>query len=143
MNTMAENKSGIVPIWTSVYSVGHPLLDSQHQRLLSLCQLAVNCMENGAADSMGESHILLNELVEYAHCHFKTEEQLLADSAYPFLDQHKKEHEAFRTNLAEHLYLATVGKLDKEHLYYFLSDWWQEHILSSDMQYREHLTKLD
>lgn len=126
--------------WRPSYSVGDALLDSQHKRLLGLCNEAVRCAESKDKVTAGlEYHLILNDLMKYAVEHFDTEEQILEHYHYPLLEEQKSEHLEYFEKITELLMGATVGELDMSGLNQFISTWWVSHILVSDMQYSEFL----
>jgi hemerythrin len=122
--------------WDPSYSVGNALLDQQHQKLLALCADTTACMETDSPAGREHFHAILHELCNYADVHFHAEEELLAQHHYPGLSTQQAEHSEYRAQLAEFLYAATIGTLDKTGLQQYLGTWWQHHILESDMQYR-------
>jgi hemerythrin len=125
--------------WKAAYCIGHPLLDEQHRTFFALCKEAEACRTDRSPEGRGKFHTLLNELVVYARRHFATEESLLARHDYPLLAEQKSEHEAYSEKLTEFVFEATFGELDRDGLFAYLSTWWTEHILDSDMKYREFL----
>lgn len=121
--------------WNPLYSVGHSLLDEQHQNLLSLCQQAKLCVGDDSEEGTEAFHHLLHELSLYARVHFHTEEEILAAHGYPRLDEQIDEHTEYITRLTEFLGAAAAGRLEKTAVEAFLTSWWVNHILHSDMQY--------
>ena len=121
--------------WSPLYSVGHDLLDRQHQQLLSLCQQAQLCVADDSEEGNEAFHFLLHELSVYARVHFRSEEEILAARGYDRLDEQMREHTEYIERLTEFLLLAANGMLDKIGVETFLSSWWINHILVSDMQY--------
>lgn len=121
--------------WQPMFSVGHPLLDAQHQRLLGLCARASACLADSSEQSVGEFHLILNDLMTYARQHFRTEEQLLRDLSYSHLDTQLAEHEAYLTRLVDFTTEAMFGVIDKPALQHYLGEWWMYHILVSDMAF--------
>lgn len=125
--------------WNASYSVGNELLDGQHQELLMLCQRAANCLSENSDSARQNFHGILNDLANYARCHFRTEEAILERYNYPLLAEQKAEHLAYEENLTDFLVEATFGDFDREGLYRYLAHWWSHHILHSDMDYRDFL----
>jgi hemerythrin len=122
--------------WQVAFSVGHPILDAQHQRLLEICHRASACLADTSGQSDGEFHLILNDLMEYARQHFWSEEQILRELNYGGLDAQLAEHEAYLTKLVDFMTAAMDGVIDKEGLQQYLVEWWLRHILVSDMQFR-------
>ena len=122
-------------VWTPEYSVGHPLLDAQHQKLLQLCNLAAESIDDRSPEGIEAFHCILNDLTAYVREHFQTEERILEQRAYPALDAHRAMHMAYEEKLGSFLINATEGKIEKAALERYLSDWWREHILGADLAY--------
>lgn len=129
----------IIPDWSSAFSVGHPLLDSQHQKLLALCSHAAECVEDHSLEGTEYFHHLLNELSVYASQHFMTEEQILIQHNYPHLHDHQAMHDQYETRLGDFFFEAMSGNANRAGVHEFLAEWWTHHILISDMGYRDFL----
>lgn len=127
--------------WSDAYSVGHPEMDAQHRKLLGLCEAAERCAPFDDSKGYETFHLVLNELFLYADSHFTAEEKLLAEFGYPDLETHKDEHERWLDRLADLLVESLDGPPDCDRLRRFLRTWWRQHILGSDMRYREYLLK--
>lgn len=123
-------------IWSPSYSVGVDILDTQHQNIIKM----INLLAAESDSSVGSEVIseLLNSLTLYASEHFKTEEGLLAKYNYPDLKDHKSGHHKYRFTVAS-LCTSTMDHMDSvpEDLLVFLKEWWINHILESDMEYKE------
>ena len=126
-------------IWNEGFSVGNQLIDSQHQRLLGLCNALADCVDLSGLDSDFHFHEILNELAAYAREHFVTEEKLLEKLNYPELETQRQDHFRYEEKVTDILSSATFGKLEKKELFAFLRDWWCHHILVGDMAYRNFL----
>ncbi len=122
-------------VWTSEYSVGNPLLDAQHQRLLALCNQASESMGDNSPEGVEAFHNILNDLTRYVREHFLTEEKVLEQHHFADLDTHKAMHLDYEERLGEFLIAATEGSIDKIALQVYLNDWWRDHILRSDKAY--------
>ncbi len=128
--------------WQQEYSVGHPVLDEQHKGFFALCRKAEAGRHDRSREGVERFHELLNELVNYANRHFLTEEKVLAACCYPHLDAHRAEHEIYRETLTGFVIKATFGDMDTDGVLAYLAEWWRDHILQSDMQYRRYLVEL-
>ena len=122
--------------WEDSFSVGNVALDEQHKRLLEICNRLAECIEITGRDSDGLFHEVLNELAVYGKKHFITEEHLLSQLGYPSLADQLAEHAAYDEKLAAVLIAAIHGKFEKIELQHYLSHWWVDHILGSDMKYK-------
>ncbi len=125
-------------IWKEEYSVGVPLLDQQHQGLIELINLLSD--EKAKPGLIGQ---VFQELEAYTKDHFSAEEKMLKASDYGALKAHKKEHRAFEQWLSAVRQTYSVGVTSPtilaETVNAFLRDWLINHILSSDMAYKETL----
>lgn len=131
------------PHWQPRFSVGNPVLDGQHKRLLGLCKEAIECMSDNDLDSVPRFHSILNALAAYVDEHFRTEEAMLRRCGYPLVEHHIEEHNEYEARLVEFLVSATMGEMNKEELHHYLSNWWYEHIMCSDKQYSVFLQRND
>jgi hemerythrin-like metal-binding protein len=125
--------------WESSFRVGNDTLDDQHRRLLEICNRLAECIEKEGRSSDEQFHEVLNELALYGKEHFITEEHLLSKLNYPFLADQLAEHTVYDEKLADVLIAAVHGKLEKIELQRYLTHWWVDHILGSDMLYKPFL----
>jgi len=125
--------------WDSRYSVGDATLDRQHKKLLNLCNQLAICASDSSAHSDALFREILDELSAYAKEHFATEEALLKACDYPRLGTQQWDHSEYEQQVAHARASAGEGVLDKTGLQRLLSTWWNDHILISDMDYRQHV----
>jgi len=86
--------------------------------------------------------VIFQELKHYAFDHFKEEEALMAQYDFPDLENHQREHQAFRDYIDE---LEKSHKLDSEaimELILFFMKWITNHIMISDKKYALHINKI-
>ena len=123
-------------IWNESFSVGIPLLDSQHMELIRIINKLIDS-KDVKVDSEAISETLLN-MTNYAMFHFKTEEEYLKEHGYPEFESHKKEHTGFRKQTIAFC-TDTMANKDTipDEILNFLKDWLVHHILVSDMKYKE------
>ncbi len=120
--------------WQERYNVGHEALDRQHRKLLDLINDIRDLSEKGPSKEVSFS--ALNAMVKYAQAHFDTEEHQLEECDYPRLAQQKESHEQFMErvfSMAQDLEdeMLTMGSLT-----IYLEDWYIDHILGSDQEYK-------
>lgn len=125
--------------WDSCYSVGDATLDKQHKKLMNLCNKLATSANHSGVQSDALFRKVLDELSAYAREHFATEEAILEACAYPRLATQKWDHSEYEQQVAEALASASDSRLDKAGLQRLLSNWWRDHILISDMDYRQHV----
>ncbi len=125
--------------WSDTYSVGVPILDEDHKKLIDIINRADEAYERGkAADG------IIGELEDYARYHFSREEEMLKSVDYLELDDHKREHGEFIEWLGA---VQKVAKVAPEANFYvaktagdYLKKWLIIHILASDMKYKDVLS---
>lgn len=124
--------------WKNEYSVGVDLLDRQHQGLIAL----INRLTDVEDDSAGMNRVF-DELKIYVKEHFAAEERMLKNAGYPDLKAHHKEHKNFEQWLSAVHQAYSMGATSPaqmaETINAFLRDWLVNHILSSDMAYKDTL----
>jgi hemerythrin-like metal-binding protein len=124
--------------WKSSYSVGVPVLDSDHKQLMDI----INRIDE-AGERRSSLQWVLQELTDYARVHFRREEEQLKSVDYPHLTQQISEHEKFvdwLSTLKETLGASPTSQIHSaEAVSNYLKSWLAEHILVSDMAYKEHL----
>jgi len=128
--------------WHPSFSVGVELFDRQHARIVDMINLLIS--DPGATVRSETISELLGRLTKYADAHFRAEEKLLEEHGYPDLTRHKAEHKAYRIKIVT-LCQDTISNEDSVpvELLTFMTDWWIEHILKTDMQYRPFFTSRD
>lgn len=125
--------------WSPMYSVNHPSLDKQHQRLFKLISdLHSSMFQNKGRE---QTTAALRELAEYTRAHFAEEERQMELHGFPGLAAHKAAHEKLRQQLGEieKRYLATSGNVTGDLFGFLLSDWLIKHIMEMDRQYAPYL----
>ncbi|MBL4613491.1 MAG: hemerythrin family protein [Magnetovibrio sp.] len=124
--------------WKPEYSVGIEEIDRQHQGLIEL----INLLSRDEI-STGLMARMFDELEAYTKEHFTTEERLLKTAGFDDLKAHRKEHKAFEQWLSAVRQTYGVGvtspALLAQSVNAFLRDWLVNHILSSDMAYKDHV----
>jgi len=135
---------GLEFAWKEEYAVGVAEIDAQHRELLSrMGQLAQAILaEDGAAARQA-----LGFLADYALSHFKTEEALMRQHPYPFVDEHIRQHLTYTDNFAR---LRTAIESAKYHPLYLafrvqllLVDWLVNHTAQTDRHLARFLHNLE
>ena len=124
--------------WTPAYSVGVEEIDEQHRRLISIInRLAATREEDYDADGL---LAILSDLVDYTDYHFRTEDNFMMENEYPLFLSHRKEHLAYIKKMGS-LITALENKEPGlvEQMLSYLSDWWQNHIIQSDLRYARYI----
>ncbi len=130
---------GLQPIaWDDEkYDVGHPVLNQQHKKLIELLNEIVRLI-NQDEPEVSKIAYHYQRFYKFFENHLEKEEQLLEESGYPSLKEHKAVHAGYLDRVTD---LSIDGFDDPEttqRLMLFLSAWWNEHILVQDMDYKSH-----
>ncbi len=120
--------------WQERYNVGDEALDRQHRKLLDLINDIRDLSEKGPSKEVSFS--ALNAMVKYAQAHFDTEEHHLEECAYPRLAQQKESHEQFMERVFSMVQDLEDEMLTLGSLTIYLEDWYKDHILGSDQEYK-------
>jgi hemerythrin len=126
-------------IWDESFSVGVEVLDHQHKQIVGIINRLIDEPKEGFARD--EVARILDDLTKFVHYHFKMEEQLLAEHGYPDLKTQQEEHKDFRVELAD-LCMESMKNYSiiPINALLYLKEWWIDHILVKDMNYRPFLT---
>jgi hemerythrin len=123
-------------IWNESLSVGVAEIDRQHKQLVDILNQLLG-MDGVTVDSETISDTL-TRMTDYADYHFKSEEGFMQKYAYPDYATHRREHIAFMRKTAE-LAMGTMvyRKTVPTDMLEYLKTWLVEHILVSDMKYKQ------
>jgi hemerythrin-like metal-binding protein len=122
-------------LWKDFYSVGEPVLDSQHKQIIELINRLYAAVREGTENRVSKE--VLERLTQYTLNHFHQEEELMKQSGYPGSEAHKARHAEMKQrtlDLRTHLSLVTARDV-----LHFLKTWWTEHIQREDKKYATHL----
>lgn len=123
-------------VWKPEYAVGVPEIDRHHQDLFALVD-RIERTGLGERDLVG----LIARLDEDMAKHFREEEAHMREIGYPDLARHAREHRGFLEWLdsVKRTY-ARSGEAPfalAEQVNAYMEQWFVNHILRSDMAYRE------
>lgn len=126
--------------WKKEYLLGIPLVDQQHQQLLSRTSRLLKSIHHNQATDWAE---VLNFLEEYILLHFQTEEELMEKYHYPFLEAHRYEHRCFTENYCNLKQEIQSGRHDRLYLLFkidlFLVDWLINHTTKNDRHWATYI----
>ncbi len=124
--------------WKPEYDVGIDSIDRQHRKLVGL----INNLQTAVDYSTGEEfeRKALDDLVDYTRTHFKYEEGLMEEHAYPDFEAHRGEHERMIARVDE---VLEAYRQDQDNAMQnaitFLKGWLINHINGTDKQYSQYL----
>lgn len=110
---------------------GIEVVDKDHRNLFAIMN---RCLQLSKQDPEYEEkeRLILTELVDYTHGHFKREEIIMQACGYPSLRNHKKTHQFLLKQVDRKCADFNAGKLSSNDLSQFLGDWLIEHIYHLD-----------
>ncbi len=122
--------------WGPQLEIGVDIIDKQHQGWVNLLnELDVALVEGRGLEQVGKT---LNELVDYTHAHFRTEEGLMAKHGYEDLPMHRREHRVFTDQIEIFRDRVELGQMALSlEVMQFMRGWLVTHITGSDRGYIE------
>ncbi len=129
--------------WEPRFSVGIAEIDQQHKNLIGLINRLYEAMQpgkQGTFDSTVKELVtqasVIEEMINYSHYHFSTEEKYMGKYLYPGFKEHKKEHESFIGEVGRFKADFDDGKvLLSVQIMEFLKKWLGDHILGTDKRF--------
>lgn len=122
------------------FALGIPSVDAQHRQLVEMINDLSRSMALG--DSRPVLGSLLEKLYAFAQSHFAYEEQLMEETGFPGLADHRIEHRHYMDRLVELFHRwadGSGGFMIAVDVHDLLELWAREHIIESDQLYVHHL----
>ena len=131
-------------IWRDQFVIDKGEIDDDHQQLISL----INEFNAGIITFIKPEQMIpvLTSFTEYTQVHFEREEELQKESKFPFLTEHKKEHQALIETFNELKLKALKANEDNvTHIAVeigkFLQEWLTKHVIESDLTLKAYLKR--
>lgn len=123
--------------WSERYEIGQPIVDSEHRELFAMLSRIGDDIAQDE-ESTDELEGALDALLEYAHKHFRDEEQLMEEQGVDprHLKRQQMEHQSFFYDI-ERLRSLTADEPTEqryEKLLQFVTSWLIFHTLRTDQQ---------
>lgn len=123
--------------WDPALDTGFDEIDAQHRELVRIINELAEADRHGAPAL--DIDRALERLLNYADSHFRAEERLMAQAAFPFQDEHHHQHGAFAVKLMRLVRQGNGDAALRPALLEFLKNWLLNHIQVSDQRYASHL----
>lgn len=124
--------------WSDELSCHVEKIDHQHKSLVNMVNVLHDSMRDGAADSVLFG--IVEDMRVYTVEHFGTEEQYMAEYAFPDIEAHKVEHKDFVDKVSAVEGDLKSGKLALSmDILNFLSNWLVTHIVDTDKKMGDFL----
>jgi hemerythrin-like metal-binding protein len=134
----------VIVSWQNAYSIGVPLVDSQHKELINLTNRLYAACGKGHEFSRAVFLQTIRGAVAYVGYHFSTEEKMMRQVNYPGYSAHKEQHEEFIRTVAREIDNFTGEKeFSPQNFVFFLRDWVLNHIARTDTEMGRYLLDLE
>ena len=120
--------------WSHACSVGVRAMDDQHGILMD----AINALRLALVRGAGRERIseLLDEFIEFARMHFWSEEQLMQQTGFAGLDEHRAEHHRMLADILQAAHRLQYGEgVQLRPLLCGLQHGFRHHIETMDQKY--------
>jgi hemerythrin len=109
-------------------------MDDQHGILMdTMNELRLAMVRGSGREQVSE---LLDRLIEFTRMHFWSEEQLMEQTGYPGLAEHRAEHHTMLAQILQSTHRVQYGEgVKMRPLLRFLREWFTEHIEGLDREY--------
>ncbi|MBF0166455.1 MAG: hemerythrin family protein [Alphaproteobacteria bacterium] len=143
MNHMVPVVSMPSLAFTPDMATGIRAIDNDHRMLIDIANALTE--EVAAGNSKEKLGAALDALIRYVEEHFRREEKMLTDCAYPQLAAHMREHQNLSRSVYEihHLFRTHPEQVPWGQVTAFLANWLKSHILQTDMAYVECVRNFD
>lgn len=126
--------------WKKSFSVGIVEIDEQHKKLLEYLNELYTRSKSGKGTAVNP--MVIDRLINYANTHFRYEETLMKSIGFPELENHKRYHAYFESQLQEfEKMINNDSKATLKTVFTFLRDWFLEHIMEEDKKYVPYVRK--
>ena len=126
--------NNMISLWKDEYALGIERIDKQHKYFVGLIEKVHGAIETATHNQ--ELEKILDDLVEYAQYHFKTEEAYFDLFEYEFSEEHKKEHKKLLQDVLDFYEQYKEDRtVSLAEFTEFLTDWLIEHMGSEDRKY--------
>lgn len=115
------------------FMFGIETIDTEHQRLIGIFNRMI---EKASKNEFADFRKIVEELEEYSHYHFNTEETLMKKADFDEIEEHIFQHQIFRQKINDFrtsvLFESSTLKTD---IVNFLRKWFLKHIMEEDSKY--------
>lgn len=123
--------------WKSCYSLGNNKIDNQHKELFNIANELLE-ISDPQHDKV-KMKVVLHRLGEYVKKHFKDEEKLMQEIAYPKFEEHEKIHQEIIQEINSVIRDSHNLVELSLRLHGLINAWLMEHIIDEDLQIKEWL----
>ncbi len=117
--------------WKKWFEVGHDTIDFEHKTFFSLINKANDFVKEGRESE--EIRRVFDELLKYADFHFTSEENVMVECDYPYLEEHRGEHRRLMIKLREDITSFEGEAMEASKIVHFLFEWLLNHTITEDL----------
>jgi hemerythrin len=119
--------------WREEYSVKVESMDKDHMHFLDMANKLYQLIESNDQSTFLET---LDQLIDVAKDHFKNEEALMKEHAFPEVSMHHKKHKRIVREALEVMKKIKENRMEIDvNFVHLLKDWIINHILTEDRKY--------
>jgi hemerythrin-like metal-binding protein len=133
----AEHQGNLLIVWNESYMTGIGIIDEQHRGIVSITNSLHFAMYTRGDEDLLRSTAEM--VMGYTHMHFKTEIEMLEESAYPRLKEHRAQHDHIIADGERIFQSCLKGGGDPAPFLDYLKGWFTGHIIHEDKAYSGHL----
>lgn len=123
--------------WDNKFDIGHERIDGEHRIFLGLIrELSVQAERH---DNPARTDRLIREIYKYADFHFLSEENLMENIGYPFLEDHRRHHAVLLSELRHFMIDQRYGSKNGTEIVEFLFTWFALHTSQEDKRIADFL----
>ena len=132
---MESNEAPFIE-WKDTYNIGFERFDREHQELMELTNVVVAAIRDKVPHETVNAAFMT--LLDRTCWHFDNEEELMKQTFYSHLPQHRANHNELVRTLASFAAEYRKGIMQPLQAAHFLQDWLLEHVLQADVHYTQH-----
>ena len=119
--------------WTDDYLSGIQHIDEQHKHLFHMVNSFIN--SNDETVSNKNLDLFLDDLLKYCAVHFRAEEELMSQTAYPLKEHHVKSHNDLGLTVKRTKYQLNENSLKNPYasVSALVIGWLKDHIIHDDL----------
>ena len=125
--------------WDDSIALGIPVIDEQHKALFGLVNSLNEAIKSG--DCAETTQEVIWKLITYVTEHFNEEERLMMSCNFPYLAEHRKEHDQFVSRLRQIQVDFIDGHEMGVSVLDFMVDWLVCHIKGTDQKYNRFINE--
>jgi len=118
--------------WKNDYCIGHDVIDGKHRKLFEIAN-QIFMIKNPLLDTE-KIKTSIHELYDYMRFHFSHEEDYMAETSFPGIEDHKAKHREIISEMNEILLKSRNFIYLENNLVNLMHKWLLEHIIKDDLE---------